>query len=323
MILLSILWNDILPLVAFIGAGWYLDYRFKIDIGTYTKLTVWVAFPVFMFHIFYQYEAAGMEYLLVPMAAGGLAVQYLLSGLAGRCLHLDSEKNHIFQAVSTFSNTGNIGIALIMMIYTHPPFSDGGMPLLHEALGTMAILMIVMNVAVNVFGAASIRSRGASFAEYLLYLVKMPALYGVLLAVLLRTGGISIQHTFLWPVIEHLNGAFIVLIMVTAGVQFHRTAIKMPEMDILTACALKLLGAPLLAFLLIKGAELAGGLSPLQAQVFFIFSAIPSSVSLIIYSVEYDNHKDFVTRSVFTNAILGAFTVTGAIYLSRLLFPLG
>lgn len=319
--LLSILWNDILPLFAFMGAGWYLDYRFKIDISTYTKLTVWVAFPVFMFSIFYQYEAVGMEYLLVPMAAVMLFVQYLLSGAVGRMLHLPTGENHIFQAMSTFSNSGNIGIALIMMIYTHPPFSEGGAVYLPGALGTMAILMIVMNVAVNVFGAASIRSRGTSLMEYLSYLVRMPALYGILLAILLRAGNISLTHTFLWPVIEHLDGAFIVLIMVTVGVQLHRTVMKKPDRNILMTSVLKLLGAPALAFLLIKGAEMAGGLSPLEAQVFFIYSAIPSSVSLIIYSVEYDNHKDFVTRSVFCNTLLGIFTVTGAIWLARLLFP--
>ena len=321
MMLLSILWNDILPLFAFMGAGWYLDYRFKIDISTYTKLTVWVAFPVFMFSIFYQYEAVGMEYLLVPMAAVMLFVQYLLSGAVGRILHLPTGENHIFQAMSTFSNSGNIGIALIMMIYTHPPFSEGGAVYLPGALGTMAILMIVMNVAVKVFGAASIRSRRTSLMEYLSYLVRMPALYGILLAILLRAGNISLTHTFLWPVIEHLDGAFIVLIMVTVGVQLHRTVMKKPDRNILMTSVLKLLGAPALAFLLIKGAEMAGGLSPLEAQVFFIYSAIPSSVSLIIYSVEYDNHKDFVTRSVFCNTLLGIFTVTGAIWLARLLFP--
>ena len=34
MILLQILWDDILPLFAFIGAGVFLDSKFKIDIST-------------------------------------------------------------------------------------------------------------------------------------------------------------------------------------------------------------------------------------------------------------------------------------------------
>ena len=33
MILLQILWDDILPLFAFIGAGVFLDSKFKIDIS--------------------------------------------------------------------------------------------------------------------------------------------------------------------------------------------------------------------------------------------------------------------------------------------------
>ena len=42
MILLQILWDAILPLFAFIGAGVFLDSKFKIDISTYSRLTIWV-----------------------------------------------------------------------------------------------------------------------------------------------------------------------------------------------------------------------------------------------------------------------------------------
>ena len=51
MILFSILWNDILPLFVFIGAGWFLDSKFKIDISTYSKLTILVVLPCFIFYL--------------------------------------------------------------------------------------------------------------------------------------------------------------------------------------------------------------------------------------------------------------------------------
>ena len=320
MILFSILWNDILPLFVFIGAGWFLDSKFKIDISTYSKLTILVVLPCFIFYSLYGYRGSGMEMAAVAAAVLLLLVQFLLSGGLGRLLHLQKGKFDEFRAVSTFSNSGHIGAALIMLIYSHPPFAEGNShPYLAEALGTMAVLMIVMNMAVNVFGAALIRSRGASVSEFFRYLLKMPALYAALLAVLVRAADIPLEHTFLWPVLQHFNGAFIVLITVTIGLELHRSRLAMPKAADFLSGALKLLLAPFLAFCLTIG--FSDFLSPVAKQVFFLYAAIPSSMALIIYSVEYKNHPEFVTRSVLFNTVAGAVTVTVMIYLSRILFP--
>lgn len=249
MILFSILWNDILPLFVFIGAGWFLDSKFKIDISTYSKLTILVVLPCFIFYSLYGYRGSGMEMAAVAAAVLLLLVQFLLSGGLGRLLHLQKGKFDEFRAVSTFSNSGHIGAALIMLIYSHPPFAGGNShSYLAEALGTMAVLMIVMNMAVNVFGAALIRSRGASVSEFFRYLLKMPALYAALLAVLVRAADIPLEHTFLWPVLQHFNGAFIVLITVTIGIELHRSRLQKPGAAQLASGLMKLIAAPFLAW---------------------------------------------------------------------------
>ena len=324
MILFSILWNDILPLFVFIGAGWFLDSKLKLDISTYSKLTILVVLPCFIFYSLYGYRGSSMEMAAVAAAVLLLLVQFLLSGGLGRLLHLQKGKFDEFRAVSTFSNSGHIGAALIMLIYSHPPFAEGNShPYLAEALGTMAVLMIVMNMAVNVFGAALIRSRGASVSEFFRYLLKMPALYAALLAVLVRAADIPLEHTFLWPVLQHFNGAFIVLITVTIGIELHRSRLQKPGAAQLASGLMKLIAAPFLAWWILLLFSSFMDMSPVMKQVFFLYAAIPSSMALIIYSVEYDNHPDFVTQSVLFNTVVGAFTVTAAIYLSRVLFPLG
>ena len=146
MILLSILWNDILPLFVFIGAGWFLDSKFKIDISTYSRLTVMVVLPCFIFFSLYQYSGGSGELMAALAAILLLVLQYLLSTGAGKLLHLGNREG-AFRAVSSFSNSGHIGAALVMLIYTHPPFAEGSShPYVAEALGTMAVLMIVMHL---------------------------------------------------------------------------------------------------------------------------------------------------------------------------------
>ena len=323
MILLSILWNDILPLFVFIGAGWFLDSKFKIHISTYSRLMVMVVLPCFIFFSLYQYSGGSGELMAALAAILLLVLQYLLSAGAGKLLHLGNREG-AFRAVSSFSNSGHIGAALVMLIYTHPPFAEGSShPYVAEALGTMAVLMIVMNMAVNVLGAALIRSGGASFSDFLRYLLKMPALYAAILAVLVRMAGIPLEHTFLWPVLQHFNGAFIVLITVTIGLELHRSHLRKPDGAMAAAAILKLLVSPLLALGIMALFSAFLPVNPVAKQVFFLYAAIPSSMALIIYSVEYENHPDFVTGSVLFNTVAGALTVTGAIYLSRILFPVG
>lgn len=323
MILLSILWNDILPLFVFIGAGWFLDSKFKIQISTYSRLTVMVVLPCFIFYSLYRYSGGTGEMAAALAAILLLVLQYLLSAGVGKCLHLGN-KEGAFRAVSSFSNSGHIGAALVMLIYTHPPFAEGSShPYVAEALGTMAVLMIVMNMAVNVPGAALIRSGGVSLSGFLRYLLKMPALYAAILAVLVRMAGIPLEHTFLWPVLQHFNGAFIVLITVTIGLELHRSHLRKPDGAMAAAAILKLLVSPLLALGIMALFSAFLPVSPVAKQVFFLYAAIPSSMALIIYSVEYKNHPDFVTGSVLFNTVAGALTVTGAIYLSRILFPIG
>ena len=323
MILLSILWNDILPLFVFIGAGWFLDSKFKIDISTYSRLTVMVVLPCFIFFSLYQYSGGSGELMAALAAILLLVLQYLLSAGAGKLLHLGNREG-AFRAVSSFSNSGHIGAALVMLIYTHPPFAEGSShPYVAEALGTMAVLMIVMNMAVNVLGAALIRSGGASFSDFLRYLLKMPALYAAILAVLVRMAGIPLEHAFLWPVLQHFNGAFIVLITVTIGLELRRSHLRKPDGAMAAAAILKLLVSPPLALGIMALFSAFLPVSPVAKQVFFLYAAIPSSMALIIYSVEYKNHPDFVTGAVLFNTLAGALTVTGAIYLSRILFPIG
>ena len=325
MTVLSIIWNDILPLLVFIWAGWFLDSKFKLDLGTYSKLIVLVVLPCFVFFNLYRYQGSEADLLLLPAAILLLALQYILSAVIGRALGLGDEKRDEFKAVSTLCNSGHIGVALIMMIYTHPPFADGpSHPYLAEAMGAMTILMIIMNIATNVFGAALIRNRGASVTEFLLYILKMPALYAAVLALIARLAQVPLQHSFLWPVFIHFNGAFMILVTVTIGIQLHRSHIQRPDFSMISAMAMKLFVMPLLAYgiLQVPGSFL-GIHNPVAEQVFFLFAAIPSAMSLIIYGAEYKDDSTYLTQSILFNTVCGLVTVTGAIYISGFLFPMG
>lgn len=321
MTILQILWNDIFPLFAFIGCGWFLDSKFKIDISTYSKLTVYVVLPCFVFFSIYQYEPHPQDWSLVPAALLLMVLLFVLSGWVAKWLGLSMQDKADFQAISTFSNSGHLGAALVMLVFSHDPFVvNGETPYLTTAMGTMAILMILMNVAVNTWGGALIRSDSDKRIHLFPALLKMPVFYAVLLAVLVRFSPFRLEGTFLYPVFTHFDGAFIILVMITIGLQLHRTHLTQVNSFNVAAAVLKLLVSPLLAWLFIT---IMGQWSPEASQVFFLYAAVPSSLTLVLYGIEFRSDPQILTQSVIFNTLIGIVTMTAAIYLARILFPVG
>ena len=252
------------------------------------------------------------------MRWAGVLISGVLGGLGGIVYITAGDSEWKFE----YGVAGFGFLALAVMIFTHPPFATeaGSAPHLAEAMGTMVIIMIVMNIVVNTFGAALIRSRGSTVKEVLSFMVKMPALYAAILAILVRSAGIHLEHTFLWPVLTHFNGAFIVLVTVTIGLQLHRSKLRKPDRFILATSFNKLILCPAIAWGVLT--LFGGAFSPIASQVFFICAAVPSSMALIIYGVEYGEDAGLVTQSVLFSTVAGALTLTCMIYLARVLFPL-
>lgn len=320
MIFLQILMNDILPLLIFIGIGFVLDSRFKIDLNTYNKLTVYVILPSFVFYSIYEFD---MDLSMIPLLTAGILLiilQFLLSYGESKVFGIKSDKREIFSSTSALSNTGNIGIALIVLIFSHPPYLLGDdMPYLTEARGTMIVLLILMSMAVNVFGMYLIGKKQAPFHDSLSAIVHMPMLYAVAAAFLVKSFHMDLTHMFIWPVLQHFSSALIVFVMITLGSQLHRTKIQWSDRDVWLAVGNRLLIGPALALAVIT---FYGAFSPITSQVFFIYAAVPSSVNLVLYAVEFKNHPDFATQIVMTGTILGTVTLTASIYLAQLFFPL-
>jgi len=53
------------------------------------------------------------------------------------------------------------------------------------------------------------------------------------------------------------------------------------------------------------------------AQVLLISTSTPTAVNCMLICMEFDNHPDFVARTVFYSTLLSPFTVTLAILLAH------
>ncbi len=320
--ILQILCYDILPLLFFIGAGYLLDSHFPLDLNTYNKLVIWVILPCFIFYSMAQYAPDWSTVVLVPAFIVLLLAAWLLSRLTARLLGITGPRRSVYQTVCTYSNAGNIGIVLVVFIFSHVPFlgADGSAPWLDEARGSVVLLLILMNIAVNIFGACQIHAEHISLRNLAAFAARMPALYAVLAGLFVQYTGLPLEGTFVWPVLHHFSGAFIVMITIIVGAHVHRSRLHRPSPVILAAAAQKLIAAPLIAWAII---EAMGCFSPVEAQVFLITASIPPSFTIVMYAAEYRNHSWFAAQSVLVSTFLGIITMTCVIYAARILYPAG
>lgn len=322
MIFLEILWNDILPLVVFLAAGWFMDSKFKLDLNTYAKLVTRVVLPAFIFYTMYLYHPDAAALIFLPAGIALLLADSVVAFIMVKTGRFKGPQASAFRALSTFSNAGQIGIALVLMIFSHPPYTVGSLtPYLDEARGAIVLLLILMNIAINTAGASLMGVKsGNTFLSTLKFIISMPAVYAILAAIAVRMSDITLEHTFLWPVLSHFTGAFIILTTITAGAQLHRSPLGRPDIFTFGALLNKLILSPLIALAIIM---ITGIFTPVAAQVFFIYAAVPSSFSLILFAVDYDCCPQRVAQTILYSSLFGLVTLTAAILLAQYLFPAG
>ena len=51
-------------------------------------------------------------------------------------------------------------------------------------------------------------------------------------------------------------------------------------------------------------------------------TSVPGAVNSVLYAVEFHNFEDFATELVMMSTFLSCITMTGVIYLARVLFPI-
>ena len=320
MSILHILTDNMLPLLCLSAVGYWLVTKFKIVVTTFTKTTFYIILPAFIFKSIYEMNFSTERFVLLIAGAILLTTLSLCASLSSYFRHHDKGLAAIFRNASVFNNCGNVGVAMITLIFTHTPYVHGNeMPYYVDAMASITMLLILMNVSVNTIGLYQ-AGRGRLTARDAIRMVfHMPTVYVVLGVIAIKYCSIPVHTWFIWPTIKIAAACLPFVAMTTLGIQLHRTKLYWLNPEVWMALACKLVLSPCLALAIIYA---YGKFDPLTAQVFFIFSAVPSAVNTVMFAVEFDNYPGFATQAVMLSFILSGITLTAVIYLARILFPL-
>ncbi|QNO13989.1 AEC family transporter [Alkalicella caledoniensis] len=307
-----ILTNNIVPIFALIILGFALSKKFDLDIMTLTKLNFYVFVPAFTFVNLYTAQIP-MEMIKVLIAACLILItNMVLVGIMAKFRGYDEGLKNAFTNSVIFYNAGNIGIPLITLAFT-------GTPYLEIALTAQIMVMLVQTLTTSTLGFIN-AGRGANthWKESVVKVLKMPTIYMIPLAFILKSFSYDFTQFALWPALEYARAAVIPLSLITLGVQLSKTQFEFKNKEVYISVLMRLVGGPIIALLFIYVLRIEGVI----AQVVLISTAVPTAVNAALIAVECNNYPDFSSQTVMISTLLGSVSLVFVIYMAEILFPI-
>ncbi len=290
----SIFLDVVAPVFAVVALGWVLGPRLGLEARTLSRVAYYVFVPAFTFDVIGRAD--------VPLATAGrmaafAVVTHLSFGAiafaAARLLRRSREVTAAWVMLSVFGNVGNFGLALIT-------FRLGDAALVPATIYFIVILLTSFVVCVGV--AAWTRGGGVA-AVWSVFTTPAIVVAAPALAV-------SAWHLHVPLMVQRtvglLGGAMIPTMLFALGVQLAETRALRPGRDVVLVTALRLVGAPAVAW------ALAGtfGLSGLERAAGILQAGMPVAILVAIIATEYEIVPGFVTAAVLFSTLASLPTLT-------------
>ena len=291
--LFSIFAADIFPIFAIAAAGYLLARFVGANVKTVSHVVFYIATPCLVFTLLTTTARATPGMGRVVLAAVLMMLAMGAVGLAaGTALRLSRPDLRAFLIVTMFSNVGNYGLPVLQ-------FAFGT-----EALAYGSVFFLTFSAMTYTIGAYIAAGAHGTATAALWRMLKMPALYGVTLALLVIATGVTVPLAITRPVTLLSEAAL--RHDVVLGMQLERAVWPARPAATLCAVAASLVVAPLVAIGLTALLDL-----PLPArQAAVTLSAMPAAVANTILALEFNLDPNFVTSTVFLSTMLSPLTLT-------------
>lgn len=292
--LFAVFTNNLLPILLISGAGYTLGKTLHLDGRPFGRLIFYLLIPILVFRLLTE-NALPFERLAQMMGFAAATILGVggLAYLIGRLLRLEPSLLTVLVLTTMLSNTGNYGLPLVS-------FAFGP-----EALTYAGVYFITSSLLTNTVGVLIASLGRMQPRQALLGLLKVPAIYGILLAVLV----IHFNLTFPAPLtrtIDLLADATIPLMLILLGLELGRVTWNHHGKVISLSVFLRLVVGPLL------GLGFAGlfHLPPTARQAGVTEAGVPAAVMNTVLASEYQLDSPLVTVIVFVSTLLSPLTLT-------------
>lgn len=297
-----IILHNIIPLSIMIGLGVGMYRRFQLDIKTFSKLIFYLFTPVMIFKLLYEAELSAVILFQII----GFILLFLLSlyGITELVLRFRGVTGGMKSAMRNsvlFYNSANYAIPLNQLVFASNPFT----------MSIQLIVMVFQSVLPHTYGIYAVNAHKSTLKETMRTILKMPVIYAVPLAVIMKNLHIPIPQPIYEP-INYISNGYTALALLTLGVQLGQMTWQPERLaNIAWSNVLRLCAAPVVGF----GIVWLMGIEGLMAQALVLSCAVPTSLASVLLAVEFDNEPDFASQTVFSSTVASIITVTVVIYL--------
>jgi len=293
----SILYGNLFPIFLVVGVGYLIERLLHPDIQSASRLTFYAMSPCLVFDSLVRSQVGsdemgriGLVAVVVMLTTGGIA------WLLARPLRLSPRQTSAFVLVAIFVNSGNYGLSL-----TELAFGE-------EALARAIVYFVMSTVLLYTLGVyiAALGGQGKGVGSALRSILRVPAVYALALAGLVRTTGFTLPLP-LTKAVSLLGRAAIPVMLLILGMQLATISVSDSEWGLPGLTSLiRLVIAPLLALALVGLVGLDGA----GRQATVVEASTPTAVSTIILALEFGLDATLVTGTVFLTTILSPITLT-------------
>lgn len=286
--------NNLLPILLVSGAGFLLGKFLTVDSRSLGRAVFYIFSPLLVFDLMIK-SRLNLNQALTTVAytASMIACLGLIAFVLSKALQL---KRPVLLAVVltvAFGNTGNYGLPLVKFA-----FGD-------EALAVASIFYITTTILFNTAGVVIASLGRMDFKSAVLGIFKLPIVYGVILALLVRGLGFSLPLPVSRTIEIAANGAIPVM-LVLLGLELTRIQWSHNWTALGAGVLAKLILGPLIALLLAGGF----GLEHAARQGSVLEASMPAAVATTVLATEYDLEPALVTAIVFLGTALSPLTLT-------------
>jgi predicted permease len=294
--------NNLLPIMLVGGAGFLLGKFISVDSRSLGRVVFYVFSPLLVFDLMIKSKLDLQQALTtVGYTVSMITIMGLLAFLLSKLLKLERPNMLAVILTVAFGNTGNYGLPLVKFAFGN------------DALAVASIYYITTTILFNTVGVIIASLGHMDLRSAVLGIFKLPILYGVLLAILVRAFGIELPLPISRTIEIAANGAIPVM-LILLGLELSRIQWSHNFRALGLGVFTKLLFAPLIGLLI---ASLFGlGHTARQASV--LEASMPAAVATTVVATEYQLEPSLVTAIVFLGTALSPLTLTPLlVYLAR------
>lgn len=291
-----------MPILLVSGISFVAGRQLKLETRSFGQLIFYVFSPALAFYLLYTSEIQASE--LGVLFIGTSTFQISMALLTFIVLKVQRVPRAEASAViiSSFClNAGNFGLSVISFAYGQ------------DVLARAAVIFISNLVINNTLGVFVASSGKRSPIEALKMIIRVPSVYAIPLAFLLRALSIDTLPLVIMRPIELLSSAAIPCMLVLLGLQLSQSARMVNFRLMSTGLVLKMLIAPFIGLLL----AVVLNMDPIARAAFITQVSMPTGVITLLLASEYDLDRDLTLSMILATTFLSPITLSIIIWLLR------